>query len=1402
MQQTGPAQYNSLGQQLRPGHGHGLKIVSASDPPNTLRGDAPDPFTKGQGKFNSRSELLAARKRANRATSKADVNGEAAITQTEYFFAQQRDAQNSKNGFSATASRGAAVNEAGNGFVFVHTGGPTGDLFHRVTQKEGQILSESLFGYVPLTDARLSTVQDTLRRTGISSATDEGYRSKTMTHELANTQRGSGVFVLKPSDLEKHPVAAHNEQMAQRNAEGTVVDFDRVSIKPHFRKELTSTGVQHLSTLRRLRRQDLHDGALLSAELRGEPAAGTVHPMPAEFAMIPGSRKGLTGGNDALTAPAARPFGGSHTLPALSQSLPLRRIQTAHGTPGTIASYRSPNTLSRSYSSMDARNPAASGSTAAAGGSGADRNNTLSWSGTFASATNTDRVPITEGRFVNTVDTNTLTIRPHTATADITENPITAHFEPNPAAFDEVTHKPRYKESPSTGTNTRSDMLQVRRKEKRELALPKEIRDELGTFPPEERRTIRGFEGYTNVAGADENALKHWSKSFLRPDPPFSRQELPEMGITPGIDFNDKPIDRFGGTSEPVLSTSVGIVPGVTRAQVHYPDGTIEAYGGYADGLGAGNLNNLTASGNGRTSGASVRANVSYEEELLLDTMDISVPRMKQTPNPEDPFRRHNDTSIQGSAITPFATYKQAPFALENVERNQAVDESYAQENRKTATTLGLLTRSQLINARKPRQNRTLTAGVPGFVDETSFSQSVFQSRRRPGTTPGGVEGFGRTSSLHSASANLSPQRPHTSHAQAPSQGPTQTLHNAQQLLGGSDAVEASILSGPTSITSARDKKDNLRSTVTFAPIPTSTTRDRHNEARDVTRQEPFHAASNQSVDPSLGNTSSSAANASQPMGSGGIGTVPGYMLESEAYAHLLPVDSQELRSFTIKPGALDESVRTHDAITRSSLVNLRKERNKVEALTIAGEDPYSLALPEIYTTPFTDHKSAIPSSLEASLRQEMHTTMPLGHNKTRTQWKKRVQTRNMEEALSFQPEQRLGIHNQPLPSHHENSTPQNQPWWRVEEQRAKLFLAKRPELVGPLDCLDVQKEAILNEDVDAPEKKYHYTVRNSIGVAAEKHLHHETNRISDMNDTFASLRSPVATKTSTETLEKSQKLLHNGFLDTTPLPEDVLKNREHSARVIAEQQDKRRGLQLPIDPGKQSPEVLEHSRFLNTQQSSKRVLPLQAIYRGASNLPEVPGGQFTREELIEFKRKADADKFTKSTIKHKADVFADLEERCDESGKQRRIDRADTLPLYSSFTSDKVYSPPPRSTLRRIENERQLPSSRGLKKDPYQTWSGLDSSNTESMGWHGDRGKDKSSDPLDVSGMSHALVQPAPQPASLADSIVRTVTPLMSRRKSSFHRSSSNATRTVPLTTGVRSSGLQLLKSPMMKHG
>jgi hypothetical protein len=257
--------FTTRGEMHTPGKATGVRITSERAGPlgGTASGTALDTFGASPSRHRTRTELLAARRDAQRAPASYDLDGDATVSQREFFYATKFDTNG--DGDLSQAEREEAsrlMKSEASKLVFLSTGGlgpvrgnfsrysPAVIAGHRVVQQHGAIISEQLEGYAALTRSRLAGGEGpaaALNGVGDHLPPDVARKvGETMLVGNAGAQRGAGVDV--DLDTSDNVVAYHMD--------GAENDFDRVQVKLGYRKERYQSGSKLLSELKARRKAE------------------------------------------------------------------------------------------------------------------------------------------------------------------------------------------------------------------------------------------------------------------------------------------------------------------------------------------------------------------------------------------------------------------------------------------------------------------------------------------------------------------------------------------------------------------------------------------------------------------------------------------------------------------------------------------------------------------------------------------------------------------------------------------------------------------------------------------------------------------------------------------------------------------------------------------------------------------------------------------------------------------------------------------------------------------------------------------------------------------------------------------------------------------------------------------
>lgn len=721
----------------------------------------------------------------------------------------------------------------------------------------------------------------------------------------------------------------------------------------------------------------------------------------------------------------------------------------------------------------------------------------------------------------------------------------------------------------------------------------------------------------------------------------------------------------------------MGAVPGVTRAIVHYPDGRQEAYGGYAGGIGAGGVTNVTAmkpalspETKGVEMEGSTRGELSRTREMestaSIDFNSEVPPRSQRTlrpePNlyPEAPFRTHNQTTYT-DYDAPNAVHLQAPFALMGVggSGDGMAGDLAMQAQRETAHNLSLRTRRQLVAARRLRgAAEAESSALSGAAGAASIpAASLLFSNSLTGTMAaswaannGAVAGAAQ---LAAKVGTLSPR--------APDFGSTTQ-----------DRVEAATHL-PTGLPATLDRTgrgeyagglSGLDTTAALASMPPQFNMHGENAAAMAALV-----------------TSRAPGSPLAPGAAAESARLPAYLARSLKTAKQIPVEPSELATETVKPGALDETVRTLEATTRSALLAARVRDAKSDAMADAADGSLGLlAEPELYPAHFNDHLSH--GKPLVTLGQEQL-------SKTRTQLSMKRRGQRIAEALPDAPGENSGIHAAPLPKF-ADKTKDGVPWYRDTAARDAPTSRRGPggfafsDVVSPLDGPAPPEDPIvaaLPDNLHGIDPKYDAATRHTVrrvdaaGTVLGADLLRTVSRV-DLAPGQIGAKSP--------------RLLADGLRREEEAVDaaagDVFKIRSVAHSQLGSWHRRHgevTGKVTSFDPSAggdvDDGSVAAGGAGTAFLQRSPGEVPIADLHRNMSTavtcLPGAPALRDTRalrESMLNspFRERG----YTSAILGHNSRVEAINAETVADDGKERYTNPKDHAPLFSSFSSDRIF--------------------------------------------------------------------------------------------------------------------------------
>jgi len=707
----------------------------------------------------TRTGLLAARRAAARAPASYDLDGDLAVGQREFYWATQFDANGDGTlspGERAEAAR--LMRAAASRVVFLSTapGGRIRGNFsrhppahsvqtgHHTVQIEGAVVSEQLEGVTALAHARLDGGEfgaaATLGRAG-------AHLPPALADAVGTVLLGSTVGATRGAGAEVAADAAAT--VAAYHAAGAPPpDFDGVTVKPAFRAELHASGATLASDLRARRKAAAAPD--LTYDVDGD---GGVSNRDYFFATRQDRAGTHTLSRAARAAAAAEAAGGGaggsfvHLSTGGGAGADGHRVMQHDGVVVGEEVAGGWGALAR------ARAEGADAGAGADGGPRAAGDAPPGGAGAAAEALGADGLS-TNGRVaLETVrgavtDYDTVTVKPMyrpalAASGARTVRELALHRRRDrrpDASFDlsgagGVVSEADYQLSKRFDAGDKG-FLTADERAAALAAVAGGLRDQFarlstGAGAHTATRTFQiggkvvSGEGVLLGGGADDDDDE-------TNDVPYDATvRLPTKGAVPGLDMS--PAQRRGGRAAapgaaaadsgggaPRVALSTGIIPGVARAIVHFSDGRQEAFGGFARGLGAGGATNMMApkpaqspeaDGAGAPARAPLAATSEWASTAAIDFYaDPAAQTSQLTARPprglyaEAPFRVHNQTTFC-DPDAPRDVARQAPFALMGVggAGDGLAGDAAAQAQRGTAAELALLTRSQLVAARRVR---------------------------------------------------------------------------------------------------------------------------------------------------------------------------------------------------------------------------------------------------------------------------------------------------------------------------------------------------------------------------------------------------------------------------------------------------------------------------------------------------------------------------------------------------------------------------------------------------------------------------------------------------------------------------------------------------------------------------
>jgi hypothetical protein len=760
MSNTETPRYNLHGQPLPPGIGFGVAIVSAKDKAHTatgkfrsdivfdtkaskqhvdsssssvdIAGSAPPlvykPYERGGDQSanlpgakppkKTLSDMRFQRRMAQRADPSFDIDGDGTVSQTDFFFATRFDT--SGDGHLSTQEKLDArkiMKEEEAKFMFIK-GGPAETFAHRVQQKDGVVMSEQLEGG-----------WDALTRStkGTSSQGELPFVVQGASGALVS---GTGTAGIQKANIDIDMDDSDN--VALMHTKGQVFDYENVCVKPAYRVELDKSGLKSLADLRFKRK--IAQRADQSFDLDGD---GQVSQKDFFFATrFDKDGSGVLDPFERATAAAAMKEGFGSQLHFVRTSGPSDKHHRIQQRDGVVMSeeLRGGGYGKLAQARMD-------GNTARIGADGNIKEDEKKKKDPDVVGVDEKGKPVFE---VTMTDEGRVALQ---------------HVDGVVYDFDQIPIKPQYRPGLlKSGSSTRSELLLRRRKEKYpDLSMDLDgdgavsqadywfskrydVDDNNSLDPVEKEKAVKDYkEGYqkrfvtiSSSAGPGGAIRVHQvgdqvlseGEGLLtgRNDQKYDKtKRLSTHGVVPGLDLPEdrmlqpglltkaalKQLGRLEETGgKPVAVGSVGVIPGVSRVILRNPDGTQMAYGGFASGVGANNLNNCTGTIQAATGRLVGPGSDAYDEPVV----DREEGTFRQILTVEDGVPEPRPLHATSFALRgrPSDVWAHAPYANAGeggtIEAHASNEELASNKNISTSETL--LTRTQLLKARRLRSER------------------------------------------------------------------------------------------------------------------------------------------------------------------------------------------------------------------------------------------------------------------------------------------------------------------------------------------------------------------------------------------------------------------------------------------------------------------------------------------------------------------------------------------------------------------------------------------------------------------------------------------------------------------------------------------------------------------------
>ena len=390
---------------------------------------------------------------------------------------------------------------------------------------------------------------------------------------------------------------------------------------------------------------------------------------------------------------------------------------------------------------------------------------------------------------------------------------------------------------------------------------------------------------------------------------------------------------------------------------------------------------------------------------------------------------------------------------------------------------------------------------------------------------------------------------------------------------------------------------------------------------------------------------------------------LPVYMVRAEENRELLPVVKEDLPHETVKPGALPEGVRTHEAVRRTALVAARQRDLKLAALELTQQAPDAVHMPPLYDAEFNDHH-AHDQKLVAEGQEAL--------SKTHSQLGRRRLAERFQAALKWMPPEPYGVHPHALPSFSKKLDESRTPWY-ADKSHLEGFRTnfEGSPISGPKRLERDEKFRHVKDNIDPIPPEYDPELRHTVRDAHLNGTVHTSTGAMAQTRTGIGARRPV--------------LLVSGALhedeDVNALNGDPFKAREVDPRKLGSYLRKH-GLNLPDKPSQIDPWALAREQRADKGAFVPAFDVARPGGRTATTLHKnvsapkstLPGPQVKLDRTLQSLK---AGQMWSSAVIEYKQRMEPSSEHLDAHGKAAKLEHKEMAPMFSSFSRDGTFREP-----------------------------------------------------------------------------------------------------------------------------